>query len=494
MKTFTYTVRAVALAGLLAPFSAGAAAAQVDFPAPPEPPARPARPASPPRQIFLSGTTTTDRGYLGVTPRASSGPADTLGLLLDDVDSNLPAGKAGIEDGARLVSIDGIDLRVDPRDLGDSAAERLPESRLRRQLERKKPGETVTLVVYRSGRTETKRVVLADSPMASTIRTLSAGRRVLGISLSQNGSMRDTAGLLINDVTSGGAADRGGIGEGDRLVSIDGVDLRVPAEDAGSSEGADARVSRLRRALDAARDSQPVKLEVLTSGRRRTVTVVPTLEQGWTINMNGLTGAVARLRNGTRTLGELNSSNRDSMDEDAAEAQREIARGQAEAARETARGQREAQRGMAEAAREMARAQRDVEREMQNQRRDMARMEQREMNGSWSRDNGERQSRVSGTIRGRTDGATMSLSGLALAAVDRDFAQRFGPGSEDGALVVRSDDDWEPLRAGDVILTIEGRGVRDGNALDVTFNRTRELRVEILRNGRKQTVTLPSTR
>ena len=101
---------------------------------------------------------------------------------------------------------------------------------------------------------------------------------------------------------------------------------------------------------------------------------------------------------------------------------------------------------------------------------------------------------MSGTIRGRTDDATLMLSGLSLAAVDRDFAQQFGRGSEDGALVVRTRRDWEPIRTGDVILAVEGRPVRDGNSLDITFDRRREQRLEILRNGKKETITLPPSR
>ena len=97
-------------------------------------------------------------------------------------------------------------------------------------------------------------------------------------------------------------------------------------------------------------------------------------------------------------------------------------------------------------------------------------------------------------MRGRTDGATLVLGGLSLASVDRDFAQQFGRGSEEGALVVRSRRDWEPLKAGDVILSVEGRSVRDGNGLDISFDRGRDQRVEILRNGKKETITLPAAR
>lgn len=146
---------------------------------------------------------------------------------------------------------------------------------------------------------------------------------------------------------------------------------------------------------------------------------------------------------------------------------------------------RDAPREMAESQREVARARIEIERttldddavefDLRPTRRDDAR-------------------RSGGMLRGRTDGATLSLDGLSLASVDRDFGQQFGKGAERGALVVRARDEWQPLRAGDVILTVEGRSVRDGNSLDVTIDRSRDQRIDILRNGRQQTITLRPSR
>ena len=115
------------------------------------------------------------------------------------------------------------------------------------------------------------------------------------------------------------------------------------------------------------------------------------------------------------------------------------------------------------------------------------------MDGSWSRD-GEEQGRVRGTIRGRTDGATLVMSGLSLALVDRDFAQQFGAGSENGALVVRTRSEWDPIRTGDVILSVDGRSVRHGDTLDISFDRRREQRVEVIRRGKRETLMLQPSR
>jgi hypothetical protein len=478
--------RQLVMVGLLAPVIAAGALAQ-SIPAAPAPPEAPMSLLRPRPRVFLNGMAlSSDRGYLGITPRASSGSADTLGLLIDDVDENLGAAKAGITRGTRLVSIDGLDLRLEPRDLGDPAAEALPESRLRRSLERKQPGDTVTLVTLLDGRKETRRVALSESPTARTLRGLTAsGRRVLGVGFSERGSMRDTAGLLITSITTGGAADKAGLYEGDRLVSIDGIDLRVPTVDAGTADGARARVSRLRRALDAKSDSQPVRLDVLSDGRRRTLSVVPTRERGWsfsTRNMQDFDGDLRVNFPGNMTL----SDDRDGL----LRVHAEVGRALAESSREMARAQRDVER-------DMGRAQRDVTREMARVQGEVARLRDDDSDARIVRErirDGEGRGTVRGTISGSTNGATLVLDGLTLAAVDRDFAERFGAGSQEGALVVRIRGDWEPLKVGDVILAVGSQRIRSGDRIEVSFDRGRDLPIEVIRNGRMELLTLRARR
>lgn len=471
MTTFTHTLRSTALLALLVPMAAGAQARAPRAPEPPDAPEPPRRPSG--QTMYVSGNS--DRGYLGITPRYRSGAADTLGVLVDDVEDGLGADKAGVRRGDRIAQIDGVDLRLDPRDIGDSSGEALPESRLRRVMERSESGDTVSVVIIADGRKETRRVILSEAPMPRALGALGGlrtinNRRVIGVSFSQRGSMRDTAGLLITSISADGAADKAGIAEGDRIVRINDVDLRVPAEDAGTPEGVEARISRLRRTLDAARDGESVRLEVITDGRRRTVSVVPKVERGFAI-MSGDGAAFAEAYPGNISI----TIPRAEM----ARARSDMARASAETARARAELQREMVRAGAESQREMARELREMERESARDLRDASR---------------DGRTAPRGTVRGRTDGATLVLSGLSLAAVDRDFAQQFGRGSEDGALVVRTRREWEPIRTGDVILSIEGRSVRDGNSLDISFDRDRDQRLEIIRSGRRETITLPASR
>ena len=222
----------------------------------------------------------------------------------------------------------------------------------------------------------------------------------------------------------------------------------------------------------------------MTDGRRRTVAVTPTRESGWSISTEDFRGMADDIRRSVRTHIDFDDDGNE-MARDRSEAQREAARERAEAIREGAQARaealREGQRARAEVQREMQRARREMSREMSGERDDVM-------------DDGENDGRrVSGTMRGRTDGATMVLGGLTLAAVDRDFAQQFGRGSEAGALIVRIRGEWEPLKAGDVILSVDGKSVRDGTRLDVTFDRRKDEKLEILRNGKKEIITLPST-
>jgi S1-C subfamily serine protease len=301
----------------------------------------------------------------------------------------------------------------------------LPASRLRRVLRQKNPGDTVRLVVVNDGRRETRAVVLAESPMARSMRTLREGRRVLGVGFSQNGSIRDTAGLLVISVTDSGAADRAGILEGDRIVSIDEIDLRVPSIDAGTSEGAEARISRLRRHLDSLRDSQPVRLSVLSDGRAKSVSLTPTRERGWYGFTSSGDGDLAV---------NLGSTIRESV-------------------------ARSLQDGTVQ--------------------RSMARLRDEVGQGTYSI---------------TSSGETVTIANLSVAIVDRDFAAQLGRGSENGVLVLRARDTWAPLKAGDVLLSIDGRSTRDGDRIVLRFERDREQRLDVLRAGKRETLTLPARR
>jgi serine protease Do len=224
-----------------------------------------------------------DRPMIGVSTR-SSGKRDTLGLLVESVTRDSPADKAGIEEGDRIVSVNSVNLRLSAADAGETDMEGVANRRLIRELEKQKAGDEVELRVYRDGNTRTIRVktVTADelnketlgfATSNGTLRRMSRDRAVLGISLGGNGSRRDTLGILVVGVANEGPAAKAGIDEGDRVVAINGVDLRVASEDAGDGQASNARINRLNREMEKVKAGDAVELRVYSAGQVKTVRV-----------------------------------------------------------------------------------------------------------------------------------------------------------------------------------------------------------------------------
>jgi hypothetical protein len=101
-----------------------------------------------------------------------------------------------------------------------------------------------------------------------------AKRAVLGVSLSPTGTKRDTLGVFISRVTPNGPAEKAGIVEGERIVSINGIDLRVNAADAEDDYAAALPQRRLTREVDRLAPGNPVSLRVYSGGRTRDVQVM----------------------------------------------------------------------------------------------------------------------------------------------------------------------------------------------------------------------------
>jgi PDZ domain len=97
-------------------------------------------------------------------------------------------------------------------------------------------------------------------------------RAVLGIGTT-SGGMRDTLGLLVTEVTSGGPAEKAGIEEGDRLTSVNGTDLRLSAADAGDQEMRGLMARRLVRMLAKLKPGDVATFGVSFDGKVRDVKV-----------------------------------------------------------------------------------------------------------------------------------------------------------------------------------------------------------------------------
>ena len=216
-----------------------------------------------------------DRAMLGVST-SSDGKRDTLGLLVSSVTEGSPAEKAGIEEGNRIGSVNGISLKLSRADAGESDMGGVMTNRLVREMRKLKPGDEATLEVWANGRYKTVKVktVSAEDLMPTRpARVNDDERAALGVSVSSTGNRRDTLGVFVSSVTEDGPAEKAGITEGDRIASINGVDLRASKEDVGEGWVSSGKVGRLQREIGKLKPGQSTDLVVVSGGRSRTVKV-----------------------------------------------------------------------------------------------------------------------------------------------------------------------------------------------------------------------------
>ena len=222
---------------------------------------------------YAFATDDRERPRLGVSTQAS-GKRDTLGLLVSDVTADGPAANAGIEEGDRLQSINGVNLRLAREDAGEEDMEGVATRRLIRALGNAKIGDEVELRVLSNGTVKTvkvKTVSVEDLEGRQFGRLEADNRAALGVGIGSSGSRRDTLGILIASVFEDSPAEKAGLIEGDRIQSINGVDLRVPAEDAGDWGMSSARARRLTRELEKVKPGDDVELRVYSGGTTKSV-------------------------------------------------------------------------------------------------------------------------------------------------------------------------------------------------------------------------------
>jgi len=240
----------------------------------------PAPDASP--RVYIAGDRfdVAPRAALGINTSSTGTLRDTLGLLVSSVVRGGPAEKAGLEEGNRIASINGVNLRSTKVDLEDYENAGTLNRRLVRELEKVKPGDEVDLRVYRGGRTEAMRVrtVSSDSLFPSRVfrrisRSDMEDRPALGIGLGSTGSRRDTLGVLVMSVVDSSPAARAGLEEGNRIAAINGVNLRVAHEDADDPGVGSAKAQRLHREVSQLKVGDNVTLRVYANGQWRDVTM-----------------------------------------------------------------------------------------------------------------------------------------------------------------------------------------------------------------------------
>ena len=105
-----------------------------------------------------------DRPTLGISLAMTGSARDTLGVFVLAVDDGGPAAKAGIVEGSRIASINGVDVRGSRPDTSDDDiffVRSRGTDRLTREIERLKAGDDVDLRVYYNGQYRNVKVKLA---------------------------------------------------------------------------------------------------------------------------------------------------------------------------------------------------------------------------------------------------------------------------------------------------------------------------------------------
>jgi S1-C subfamily serine protease len=450
------------------------------------------------------------RAVIGISTAGSTSARDTLGLLVTSVAPNSPAEKAGIQEGDRIASVNGVNLKVSPDDAGEYEVSNAMTRRLTRELGKVRPGEDVDLRLYADGRTRTIHLRTADSDSLYSKRRLSRDevneRPTIGLGLGATSSRRDTLGIFVMFVDDSGPAARAGIEEGNRIAAIDDIDLRVSRDDAGDPTTANSKIRRLQREVARLHPGDNVDLRVYANGEFRNV------------RLRVARGSDLRHRGAMIIGGDgFGMSHGLPLDFDGALVGEQVRTAIEQAMEASGRALEGVGRGLNRA---RIRMQDDEE----PSRRRIAPMEPMDpmepirieplepsrfrrpapmrvpFTSALHDDSSVNAPMVAAAIdRGRTsNAAALDISGLRLVSVGSELASYLGRGSERGLLVVDVPR-WAQgsVRAGDVLLSVDGAPVRSGDGGDevtVSLPRFREAQLDILRDGMHHSVTLPARR
>ena len=476
--------------------------------------AQTARVYSAPSAGMLRGGDDQPRAVLGLSTGASTSARDTLGLLVTAVATNGPAERAGIQEGDRIASINGVNLRLAPADAGDFDVGNAMSRRLTRELSKLRPGDDVDLRVYSEGRTRTVRLRTADSDSLYTRRRVSrnemSDRPTLGLGIGATSSRRDTLGVLVMFVDDSGPAARAGIEEGNRIAAIDDIDLRVSREDAGDEFIANSKMRRLQREVSRLRPGDNVDLRVYANGDYRTVRVrvarasdLPR-RRGFIISGDGVGMGMG--------MGMGMMSGALPLDFDGAIIGEQVRTAIERAMSGAGRALEGVGRGL-----NRSRVWQDEEElpKVRVEPIEPIRIEPLEpsrfrkvtpmkvpVTSALLDDSSVSAPMIAAAaavgVEPGENPSALNIAGLRMVPVGKELAAYLGKGSERGLLVIDVPQ-WaaSALRPGDVVLSVDGSRVRAGDGSDevtIALPRLREAQLDILRDGVHHSVTLPARR
>jgi S1-C subfamily serine protease len=214
--------------------------------------------------------------------------ADQRGVLVIDIVSDGPSGEAGLRASDRQIELDGGKARIG----GDVivAIDDVPvdefDDLVTYLIRNTSAGEVASLTVLRDGRKETVRVTLAARPVeqepASQVAQGPAAGAWLGIrglTLTPEiaGAMDLPAGqqgVLVAEVIRGTPADRAGLRGGERVVDIDGQQVRAGGDVIVAMDGQEVtRVEDLKAFLVQSEPGYEATFSLLRDGNEVAVDI-----------------------------------------------------------------------------------------------------------------------------------------------------------------------------------------------------------------------------
>lgn len=456
--------------------------------------------------VLRGGDDDQTRAALGLTTSTSNSARDTLGLLVTSVAANGPADRAGVEEGDRIASINGVSLRVAPGDADDLDISSAMSRRLTRELSRVRPGDEVDLRVYSSGSTHSVRIRTADSDSLYGRRRISRAdlddRPTLGLGIGSMGSRRDSLGVLVMFVDDSGPAARAGIEEGNRIAEINGVDLRLGRDDSGDDFMGNVRVRRLQREVSRLHPGDDVDLRVYADGRYRAVRLraarAADLPRRRMLMFNS---------DGMSKMPGMMPPNLDGMmigDQVRRSIERAM-QGAGRALEGVGRGLSRSFDLQDDVDEDRAPAPRRVEPIEPVHVEPLEPSRLRRMGPgkvpyatALLRDPRNESDAMSAVSKEKGKGTAIDIAGLRMVPVGTELASYLGKGSERGLLVVAVPP-WAhgAVRAGDVVLRVDGEAVRSDETSDevrIALPRFRDAQLDILRDSVHHSVTLPARR
>ncbi len=165
------------------------------------------------------------RGWLGVQiQKVSEDIASSIGLdkpsgtLIAAVTDGSPAEKSGLRTGDTILKVDGTDIKG-PKELS-------------REVAKLKPGTTVEMTVFRSGKQRDIKVSIGEMP-GEKQASINPGRDSSGPAADQQLGLalapaEDGEGVVVAEVLPGSPAAEQGIRQGDVILEVDGAFVDQP--------------------------------------------------------------------------------------------------------------------------------------------------------------------------------------------------------------------------------------------------------------------------